>query len=406
MPQYWYRARNLSGEPVTGVLEAPNLQTLQELLSKRKYFLIEAREGKRGFLSKEITLPFLKRVRLTHLILLTRQLATLLRAGIPITQAISTLREQTESPVLREALGKIREDIERGESLGNALSKHPHIFNELYVASIRVGEEAGNVEEILNRLGDFMERELDVKGKVKGALLYPVILLIVATGLITFLVTWVLPKFREVFYSAHVPLPLPTVMMFKLSEFVKNFWFVGLAIVILTFIGLWLFYRTEKGKLCLDNFKLKIPLFGSLLRKVAVSRFARSLETLVRSGVELGRSFQIIKGTIGNEVLARVMDRVRENVVRGGSINEPLRKSKKFPPLVSQMISVGEETGAMEDMLVEIADSYDREVDFSIKILTSVLEPVLLVVMGGIVLFIALSLYLPLFKMAKVIAYY
>ena len=406
MPQYRYRARDFHGLEVSGVVEASSLQELEERLIQKRIYLINAKEEKSGLLSRQVSIPFLNKVKIPHLILFTRQLAAMLRAGLPITQSLSTLSEQTQSTPLKKAIENIRRDIEKGSNFADALSRYPDIFSDLYVSTIRVGEETGNMEEILDRIAGFLEREMDIKARVKGALLYPVVLLVVASGLITFLVTYVLPKFRKVFYSANVPLPLPTHLMFKLSEFVQNYWYGILIFTFIAIFGFYMAYRNKKTRYIIDSFKLKLLLFGPLLRKVGVSRFARSLETLVRSGVDLGRSFQVIKGSIGNLVLERVMDKVRENVMRGGSINEPLRRSKEFPPMVSQMISVGEETGNMENMLREVSESYDREVDFTIKMLTSILEPLLLVVMGGIVLFIALSLYLPLFKMAKIIQYY
>lgn len=406
MPQYKYRARDLHGSQIQGVVEAPSLQELEDRLIQKRIYLIDAKEEKSGLFSKQVSIPFLNKVKTPHLILFTRQLAAMLRAGLPITRALATLFEQTQSAALKKAIEEIRGDIEKGSNFADALSHHPDIFSDLYISTIRVGEETGNMEEILDRIAGFLEREMDIKARVKGALLYPVVLLVVATGLITFLVTYVLPKFRKVFYSANVPLPLPTHLMFKLSEFVQNYWYAILVFTILIFFGFYIAAKNKKSRYFIDKFKLKLFLFGPLLRKVGVSRFARSLETLVRSGVDLGRSFQVIKGSIGNVVLEKVMDKIRENVMRGGSISEPLRRSKEFPPMISQMISVGEETGNMEDMLREVSESYDREVDFTIKMLTGILEPLLLVVMGGIVLFIALSLYLPLFKMAKVIQYY
>ncbi|MCD6522014.1 type II secretion system F family protein [Candidatus Calescamantes bacterium] len=406
MPQFKYRARTTTGELVSGIMEAPSFKDLENLLAQRKFLLIDAQEAKKGFLSWEVSFRFGRGVKPTQLILFTRQLSALLRAGVPITQALLTLSEQTENRTLRTAILQIREDIERGASFGSALERQSHIFSDLYVSTVRVGEEAGNLEEVLDRVADFLEREMDIKIKVRSALLYPFILVIVASGLITFLVTYVLPKFRKVFYAAKVPLPLPTMMMFKLSEFFQRYWYYGLAGLIILIVAYVIISRTERGKEVMDEWKLRMPLFGPLLKKVGISRFARSLETMVRSGVDLGRSFQVIKGSIGNAVLAKVMDVIRENVMRGGSISEPLRRSKEFPPMVAHMIAVGEETGDMEDMLRVISNNYDKEVDFAIKIMTSTLEPLLLIVMGGIVLFIALSLYLPLFKMAKIIQYY
>ncbi len=407
MPQYRYRARDVRGTSISGVMDVSDIRELERRLSQRKIYLIEAKEEKGvGLLSRQITLPFLNKVRTTHLILFTRQLTAMLRAGVPITQALNTLAEQTESQALKKAIKKIREDIEQGSNFADALARHPDVFSELYISTVRVGEETGSVEEILDRIATFLEREMDIKSKVKGALIYPVVLLVVASALIVFLVSYVLPKFRKVFYTARVPLPLPTQIMFKISELFQQYWYVFLLVVIFLAVGMRMVYRSKRGRYMIDRWKLKMILIGPLLRKVGISRFARSLETLVRSGVDMAKSFLVIKGTLGNVVLGEVMDKVRENVMRGGSINEPLRRSKEFPPMVAHMISIGEETGNMDDMLREIAESYDKEVDFTIKILTSILEPLLLVVMGGVVLFIALSLYLPLFKMAKIIQYY
>ncbi|HIE43228.1 MAG TPA: type II secretion system F family protein [Candidatus Omnitrophica bacterium] len=406
MPNFRYKARNIDGEAVKGVMEALSIENLEQRLASNNYYLIEAREikGKGGeFLSLKVSSPFGK-VGTRDVILFSRQLASMLHAGIPITGALEALKEQTEKPVFKSIIGNLKDDIERGKSFADALSKHPQAFSTLYIATIRVGEETGNLDAILIRLANFLEREADTKAKIRSALLYPALLIFVAGALITFLVTFVLPRFRIVFMESGVPLPLPTQMMFNFSEFVRRWWFLGIVLIISIFVGWKLAYRSEEGKFRLDKFKLKLPIFGILLRKVAISRFSHSLETLVGSGVDIIKSFQIIKETIGNEVLARVMDTVRENMERGGDVNTPLRKSGEFPPMVVHMIFVGEQTGTLADMLKEIADSYEKEVDYAIKNMIAVLEPALLVVMGCIVTFIALSLYMPLFRMAQVIS--
>lgn len=402
MAIFQYRGRTETGELVSGVTEAPDLETAEGQLAEKGYFITSILERKKGEGFLSANLEGFRKVKQTDLVVFSRQLATMLRAGVAILPALTTLIEQTDKSSFKKVLTTVRNDVEKGSTFADALAKHPRIFSDLYVGTVRIGEETGNLEQVLERLGNYIDREVDLRSKVRSALTYPIVLIVVAVGLITFLVTFVLPKFKAVFMSANVPLPLPTKMMFGLSSFVKEYWwgillFMGAIVVSLISLS-----KTERGRMALDKMKLRIFIFGPFLRKVVLSRFARSLETLVASGVDIRRSFEIIKDSVGNVVIARVMDEVRDNLQKGGNITEPLKRSGEFPPMLVHMVAVGEETGAMEAMLMEVANDYDRQVDYAIKIMMSILEPLLLVFMGGVVLLIALSLYLPLFKMAAI----
>ena len=408
MPIFQYKARTADGEAAKGVMEAASVENLEEKLTSTHYYLIEAKEvgGEAegsGFFSMKVS-GVGGGIRVRDIILFSHQLASMLHAGIPITGALEALKEQTEKPAFKSVINNLKDDIEKGAGLAEALSKYPEAFSSLYTSTIGVGEETGNLDSILRRLADFLEREADTKAKIRSAILYPIMLLFMATVLTVFLIVFILPKFRNIFLESGVPLPLPTQVMFALSDLIRKWWFVGVGGIIGGIVGWRTTSQSETGRLYLDRFKLKVPIFGILLRKVAISRFAHSLETLSSSGVDILKSFQIIRDTIGNEVITRVMDRVRENIERGGDINTPLRKSGEFPPMVVHMIFVGEQTGGLSEMLQEIAATYEKEVDYAIKNLMTVLEPVLLVVMGAVVTLIALAVYMPLFEMAKVVS--
>lgn len=400
MPSYTYKARDKSGLVVSGTREAPNERVVADRLSDLGYYVISISLEKEAPEARLFTRR--KKVTTQNIVTFTRQLATMIRAGMTFTVSLDTLSQQTENPTLKEIVGKIKKDVEGGLAFSDALAKHPKVFSELYVNMIRAGEAGGVLEEILERLIFIAEREGETRSRLQAALTYPTVVVSVAILVVGFLAVVVFPRFMTIFARAEVTLPLPTRILLAVSSFVQAYWWAilgGVLIIIFSYRG---YSRTEGGGFIIDRIKLNIPIFGLLIKKLIVARFARILSTLHGSGVPILNALEIVERTIGNVVISRVVGNVRTSVREGESIAEPLRISKVFPPMVVHMITIGEESGALDKMLTEVADTYDREVDYALKNVTAALEPVLIVVMGIIVAFIALSLFLPYFEMIKV----
>ncbi|MCG2676814.1 type II secretion system F family protein [bacterium] len=400
MPNYTYKARDKSGLVVTGTREAPNERVVADRLSDLGYYVISVSEEKEKPEARLFTRR--KKVTTQNIVTFTRQMATMIRSGMTFTVTLDTLSQQTENPTLREVVGELKKDIEGGLAFSDALAKHPRVFSELYVNMVRAGEAGGVLEEILERLIFIAEREGETRARLRAALTYPTIVVSVAVLVIGFLAVVVFPRFMTVFAAKEVTLPLPTRILLAVSNLVQSYWWVilgGVLIIVFSFRG---YSKTEGGGFLIDRAKLKIPIFGLLIKKLIVARFARILSTLHASGVPILSALEIVERTIGNVVIARAVENVRISVREGESIAEPLRISKVFPPMVVHMITIGEESGALDKMLTEVADTYDREVDYALKNVTAALEPILIVVMGIIVAFIALSLFLPYFEMIKV----
>ncbi|MBU4561627.1 type II secretion system F family protein [bacterium] len=399
MPNYTYKARDKSGLVVTGTREAPNERVVADRLSDLGYYVISVSEEKEKPEARLFTRR--KKVTTQNIVTFTRQMATMIRSGMTFTVTLDTLSQQTENPTLREVVGELKKDIEGGLAFSDALAKHPRVFSELYVNMVRAGEAGGVLEEILERLIFIAEREGETRARLRAALTYPTIVVSVAVLVIGFLAVVVFPRFMTVFAAKEVTLPLPTRILLAVSNLVQSYWWVilgGVLIIVFSFRG---YSKTEGGGFLIDRAKLKIPIFGLLIKKLIVARFARILSTLHASGVPILSALEIVERTIGNVVIARAVENVRISVREGESIAEPLRISKVFPPMVVHMITIGEESGALDKMLTEVADTYDREVDYALKNVTAALEPILIVVMGIIVAFIALSLFLPYFDMIK-----
>ncbi|MFH0790903.1 MAG: type II secretion system F family protein [Candidatus Omnitrophota bacterium] len=402
MSKFIYKARDKSGQIVEGVLDLPTKRAVLEHLSKNNYFPTQIIQQRSSDLINRLCIRF-KGTRLADTILFSRQLATMLRAGLNPTRSLNVLAHQTHSKPLKKAVLQIQADITAGNGLADALAQHPNIFSELYVNNVRVGEEGGNLEEVLKRLASYAQSQKELKERIKSALIYPITVLIVSMGVIAFLVTFVLPKFATVFERVHVPLPALTKWLFNTSRFVMAKWPL-IVIGIMSFISAAvMFIQTSSGRYIFDKIKLKLPIFGELVRKVAILRFARSLEILIRNGVNIVRSFEITSRATGNVIINEALENVCLALRKGGTISKPLKDSKEFPLMVTEMIEVGEETGDLEEMLTEIAESFEEDVDRSTKNLTTLIEPILLVFLAGIVAVVALSLFLPMFKMIGVL---
>jgi len=404
MPVFTYKARGADGKVVEGTIDAVEQKAAVDRLRGQKFSVLEIAAQNAGPLGA--VKAFLKRkgkVVPRDLMLFSRQLSTLVSAGVPLVQSLAILETQAENPAFKEVLVAVRGDIESGLSISESLKKHPDAFPELYSSMIKAGELGGILDTILERLTAYLESSEALKAKVKSAMMYPAIILSICFIITIFLLTFVIPRFATIFESFGAKLPLLTQVLLDLSTFVKQP--VHLVGIILTPVGAWFgfqrFYKTPAGQKWADAQLLKLPIFGIILKKVAVARFTRTLGTLVKSGVPILQALETVASTAGNVVIAEAVLGARESIREGGHLSDPLKKSNIFPSMVTAMISVGEETGALDAMLSKIADFYDQEVDTAVKGLTSLIEPIVIVVMGAIVGTIVAAMFLPMFSMGE-----
>ncbi|MBI4681276.1 MAG: type II secretion system F family protein [Nitrospirae bacterium] len=338
------------------------------------------------------------------IVIFTRQFATMIDAGLPLVQALEILSKQTENKALAKVIGEVKVDVEGGSTFADALKKHPRMFSELYANMVSAGEAGGILDTILNRLAQYIEKAMKLKKKVKGAMIYPSVIISVAILVIAIIMVFVVPTFAKMFATLGGVLPLPTRIIVAMSHFLAG---IGGLIVLASIIGIVVFIvqfrKTEKGKTIIDAIMLKFPIIGVLILKVAIAKFTRTLGTLVSSGVPILDSLEITAKTAGNKIIEKAVYEVRKGVSEGKTLADPLEKAKVFPPMVTQMISVGESTGAVDNMLNKIADFYDDEVDNAVANLTSMLEPLIMVFLGGSVGFIVVAMYLPIFKLITLI---
>ncbi|MBI2870454.1 MAG: type II secretion system F family protein [Candidatus Omnitrophica bacterium] len=336
-----------------------------------------------------------------QLVVFTRELATLMGAGLPLVKSIRTLETQMEPGTLKEALEKVTVDITGGESFSESLAKHGKVFPRLFTNMVRAGELGGVLEGVLKRLAEFLEKQERLRGKIKSALMYPIFVLTIAGLILILLMVFVIPTFTSMFEELGGELPIATRLLIATSDFLRNFWYLAILLVAGIIFGLRAFVRAERFRLPVDRFKLKIPLFGPLIRQIAVAQFARTFGTLLNSGVPVLGALTIVRETGENRVLAQAITRVHDSVREGEGITKPLEASGFFPQLVAKMIGVGEESGELDQMLIRIADTYEEEIDQTVSGLTALLEPIMIVVMGLIVGFIVVAMFLPLFTLAK-----
>lgn len=355
-------------------------------------------------LSKHIAiLNFKKRVSTKSLVIFTRQLATLVAAGLPLVKALRTLHDQLEKGTLKDIIKTVADEVESGTNFSEGLSHFPATFPDFYVNMIKAGEQGGMLEDILKRLSEFLDKTQKLRDRIKSALMYPMFVMLVAILILIMLMVFVIPTFTNMFSELGGALPLPTKMLILTSELIRKTWFL-IPLIPVLFIGLYkALVRNLDRKYVVDKMKLKIPVIGILIQQVAVARFSRTLGTLLSSGVPILSALQTVKDTIGNEFIGRAVMHVCDSIKEGESVSGPMEVSKAFPPLVIKMISIGEETGELDKMLVQIADNFEEEVDVAVSGLTSLLEPMLIVFMGLIVGFIVISMFMPLFSLAKLI---
>lgn len=403
MVHFNYRVKAPTGAVSEGAMDAPNIRTAMEKLRSQKYLIVEINEAKpkglRGLLG------FGKKVKSSDLSLFSRQLSTLVSSGVPIVQGLSILEEQITNPNFKKVVSNLREDIESGISIADAMRKHPNAFSELYVSMISAGEVGGILDVILDRLSGYLESSESIKGKVKSAMTYPILVGCVAIGATTFLIVAVIPNFANIFKDMGAKLPLPTRAVLALSYLLTHYFYLFVGIPVALFITFrQLNTRVATFKYKVDEIKLKVPMFGIMLKKMAISKFTRTLGTLIKSGVPILQALETVAKTSGNKVIEGTIMDAREAIREGEKISEPLKKSGVFPPMVIQMIAVGEETGSLDTMLSKVADFYDREVDDAIKGLTSMMEPLIIVFMGGAIGTIVLAMFLPMMEMTSMMS--
>jgi len=400
MPVYSYKARDADGKKVSGTMEAASKTELIDKLHRMGYMTTSVSEAAAGI---QIGSMFdrLRWISSDDMLLFYIQLSNMINAGITILMSLSTLAKQVENRNLKEAIGGVSRQVESGSTLSRAFGAEPRIFKKLFVNMIKAGEASGNLDTVLMRYANFFEKQEDLKQKVKGALFYPVILLCAGVAVMLIVVTFVIPQFAEIYLKAGIKLPIPTLIIYNVGMVIKHYWYLLAAVAIAILLGMRYYFKTERGTLLLDTLKLKLPIIGPLYRKVAMTRFTRTLATLLGSGVPILESLDIVKEVAGNEVLARVIANVRKGVEKGERMSEGLKISEEFPPDVVQMISVGEETGAMDGMLNKVADFYDMTVNYAVKKLTTIIEPLFLVIMGIMVGCIMASMLMPMFDMVK-----
>jgi len=400
MPIYKWEGKTLKGVIKKGEMEAGTEGAIR--IHLRQQNIIPTKISAKG---KEITisLPFGKKVQQRSIAIFTRQLATMIDAGLPLVQSLEILASQQDNKIFKGILREIREDVEGGSTFAGALKKHPGVFNDLYTNLVVAGEEGGILDNILNRLANYIEKAEALKKKVKSALVYPSVIITVAVAVVMILMIFVIPVFEQMFSSAGQNLPLPTLIVVMISKFVRKYVFIVVPALILGFFLLRKYHQTESGKILMDRFLLKAPVFGELFRKIAVARFSRTLGTLVSSGVPILDGLNIVSKTAGNKVIETAILNARASIREGETIAEPLGRSNIFPPMVIQMISVGESTGALDSMLTKIAEFYEDEVDVAVGNLTSMLEPLLMIFLGVVIGGVVIAMYLPIFQMASAV---
>jgi len=400
MPTYKWEGKTLKGQIKKGEMEAATEQAIR--IHLRQQNIVPTKIATKGKEFK-FAFPYKRKVKQRSIAIFTRQLATMIDAGLPLVQSLEILATQQDDKNFKTIIRQIREDVEGGSTFAGALKKHPATFNELFTNLVVAGEEGGILDNILTRLAAYIEKAEALKKKVKSALVYPTTIVGVAVVVVGILMIFVIPVFETMFKSAGQQLPLPTLITLSISKFIKsNILFVIPALIVIFYL-LRRWYRTDSGKFVMDRLLLKSPVFGPLFQKIAVARFSRTLGTLVSSGVPILDGLAIVSRTAGNKVIETAILNARASIREGETIAEPLGRSSVFPPMVIQMISVGESTGALDSMLSKIADFYEEEVDVAVANLTSLLEPLLMIFLGVVIGGVVISMYLPIFQMASAV---
>lgn len=397
MPLYAYTAIDASGRTVRSTMEADNEQLVLAKLRDQSLHCTEIKRTSKGAKASFGR----KKMKPKSLVVFSRQFATMIDAGIPILRCLDILSSQMKDPALKEALEGITSDVKSGLQLNEALVKHPGCFNKLYVNMIRAAELGGILDQILDRLAGFLEYEAEIKGKIKSAMMYPILVLVFSQVMLFALFTFVLPKFKEIFAGMDVEMPPVTAALFAMGDFMAAYWWIIIGALVGAFFGAKAYARTPRGRYQLDLLRLKLPIVGELSLKMSIARFSRTFGTLISSGVPMMRSLEIVGETMGNAVLCEAVESTRLSIREGNKLSVPLTESGLFPNMVTTMIDIGEESGRLSEMLVKVGDFYDQEVETTVKGLTSMIEPMLIIFLGVVVGFIAISIMTPIFKLVN-----
>jgi type IV pilus assembly protein PilC len=405
MTTYAYKVLDARGAPATGQIDGDNKSAVAASLRQRGFTVLDINEVKTSLAKIDIMEPF-QRIKSKDLTVFSRQFATMVNSGLSLLRCLYVLEEQTENKKLSKVIGEVRGDVEAGISLSEALAKHPKVFSQLYVSMVRAGELGGILDEVLNRVAAQLERDDSIKRAVKSAMVYPIMIgtfaVLVLIGMVLFLIPVFANMYKDI--GGGAKLPSLTRMMISVSDFTRSWWFIVFPVLIGIIWGIRYLKNTPRGTAAWDRMKLRIPMgIGVIVRKLAISRFSRTLGTLIASGVPILQAIEITGKAAGNTVIEVAMENVQQSVKEGQSISGPLEKSGVFPAMVTQMVSVGEETGSLDSMLAKVADFYEDEVNASVKSLTSILEPILMIGVGAIVGIVVISMYLPIFNLMNVL---
>jgi type IV pilus assembly protein PilC len=401
MPVFLWQAETRKGEKKKGEIEAANEAALRGILRRQGLASITIKPKPKDLADY---LPFLKqKVKEKEVVIFCRIFSTMINAGLPLIQCLELLAQQEQNKTFAKVIRSIKEDIEGGSTLSDALKKHPQIYDDLFINLVAAGESGGILDVILQRLSNYMEKAMKLKSKVKGAMTYPASVLVISIAVVALLLVKVIPVFQKMFEGFGSALPGPTQFLINISQLAQKYFMVAIVAIAVAIFAFRRFYKTEKGTLLIDDLILKAPVFGPLLKKVAVARFSRTMSTMMASGVPILEGLAIVSKTAGNKIIENALMRVRKSISEGKTIAEPLMETGIFPPMVVQMIAVGEATGALDTMLSKIADFYDDEVDAAVDAMTALLEPFMMVFLGGVVGGMIIAMYLPIFKMASVV---
>ena len=406
MPVYEYTGLNAAGKTVKGIRDADSPRTLRSILKREGIFVtgyVEegARKGTKEVLTSDVNLK--RRIRghvsIQDLAIMNRQLATLVGSGVPLVDALNALQEQVDHPTLKRVIGSVKQRVNEGASLADAMEDYPRIFNHIFVNMVRAGESSGALDVVLERLAEFQEGQAQLRSKIGSALIYPALMVLIGTVILTILMTVVVPKVTEMFEDIDATLPWTTRALIFSADLARTYWwaFLATAIAGVLFFRWWV--RTESGRERWDRFKLRMPIFGPVIVMVAMARFTRTLATLLKSGVPILSALNIVRNVVNNTILAKVIDEAREAIQEGEPIATPLKRSGEFPPLVYHMVAIGEKSGQLEDMLMNVALAYEGQVNTRLQGLTALLEPVMIVAMGGVVAFIVFSILMPILQL-------
>lgn len=404
MPTFYYKARDRDGVLITGEIEAISAQELKEGLFSEGMIPLDVHELSPGGLNLKSITDYFGRVQPEEIMIFTRQFYTLFKAGVSMDTILAAMTRQMKSKALQNALIRIRADVASGATLAQAFGRHPKVFNEMYVSMLAAGEEAGILEDVLRHLSELLVKEYEISKNIKGATLYPKIVLTVLVLAVTFLMMFVVPKFVDFYGRYSAELPIPTRLLIGISTFVREYWYIILAVVVTLIYFYRRFARTNVGRMKIDRFRLQVPIFGDLNLKVANARFGHIMSALYRSGLAMPRSLEVVANVIDNAAFALEVRKVRDQIQRGSTLSEAISHQTYFPPIVVETTAVGERAGALGEMLATVAEHFDTEVDHTVRNLTTLLEPFMLVAIFGMVALLALAIFLPIWNMSSVIS--